>query len=121
MNLWSKIKELFVKTCNILVKNKNTVYATCVTMILCMLWIFATQIKTSAAILETQKEALIVVDGVQKTITVQNEIILLQKEIIKKQNKELMDGRTLLKMQNDLIKDLIKRIRALNFDPDSWT
>ena len=66
------------------------------------------------------KEALIVVDGVEKTVTVQNEIILLQKEIIKKQNKELMDSERLLKLQNDLIKDLIKRIKGSSFDPDKW-
>ena len=135
MKLWTKTKELFVKTCNILVKNKNVVYATCITSILCMLWIFSIQIKASAALLESHNEKKIilneanqVVGEANRALKSQDELVKLQRTILDKQKQESGQMKEALKIQSDMIQRLIQYLKDLNewpprplYDPDKIT
>jgi hypothetical protein len=120
-SVWEKTKRTLNSVLDFLVKNHKSFYACCIILILSMLWNASTHIKASAAVLEVQKEALIVINEQEKLGTVKDEIILLQKEIIQKQNQQLLDGMSVLKMQEELIKKLIQRIKELTYDPDFIT
>jgi len=133
MNLWNKTRGFFVKTCNILIKNKNAVCAAFVTLILCMLWIFSIQIKTSSALLKSHNEKKIilnesnqVVGEANKALESQNELIKLQRIILDKQKQESDQIKKVLKMQYDMIQKLIQHLKNLDewpprvpYDPDS--
>jgi len=135
MKSLSKVKGLFVKTCNFLVKNRNVVYATCITLILCMLWIFSIQIKTSAALLKGDSEKRIILketsqamDGANKALTMQNELIKLQRTVLDKRRQESSKMKEALKIQSDMIQRLIQHLKDLGewpprplYDPDKIT
>jgi hypothetical protein len=135
MNLWNKTKELFVKTCNILVKNKNAVYATFVTLLLCLLWIFSVQIKTSAALIKSHNEKKIIlneanqfVGEANRVLKSQDELVRLQRTILNKQKQESGQMKEALKMQSDMIQKLIQYLKDLGewpprplYDPDKIT
>ena len=135
MKAWSKTKEIFVKSCNFLVKNKNAVYASFVTLILCMLWIFSIQIKTSAALLKSHNEKKIIlneanqaVGEANKVLESQNELIKLQRTVLDQRRQESNQMKESIKIQNNMIQKLIQYLKDLGewpprplYDPDKIT
>ena len=135
MKVWNKTKETFVKTCNFLVKNKNAVYSAFITLILCMLWIFSMQIKSSATILKSHNEKKVILNEANRAISEvngalesQDELIKLQRTVLNQRKQESDQMKEALKIQNNMIQKLIQYLKDLGewpprplYDPDKIT
>jgi len=103
MRYLRKIKEKFVetsnKTLNFLLKNKNAVYSTCITVLLCGLWSISVHIKTKAAVLGANQKTLIVINESEK-------IIKTQQTLLKEQDDTMVEVFDILTKQSNVINKL---------------
>jgi hypothetical protein len=122
MKILSTIKEKGSGLLKRISNNTTSVYIIIAIVSFFMMWGFAREVSHAAEVLKVQHEKTILLFEIEKNNILSNnkdKVINLQFTILSKQGKQIKNSDEVLKMQEDLLRKLIQRLRDLGEWPPS--